>query len=98
MVRVSPVLGIAIALGVVLGLGLWTLVALLPRIGAGRLADGTRHRKRGVGVDDADQHAQPSTATVSASAVAGVADPAMFARLARKWYSTKPTPQPMNQL
>lgn len=39
MVRVSPVLGVAIALGVVLGLGLWTLAALLPRMGAGRLAD-----------------------------------------------------------
>ncbi|QNO38431.1 type II secretion system F family protein [Protaetiibacter sp. SSC-01] len=35
----SPTLAAAVALGVVLGLGLWTLVALLPRMGAGRLAD-----------------------------------------------------------
>lgn len=35
----SPALGVAIALGVVLGLGLWTLVALLPRMGASRLAE-----------------------------------------------------------
>jgi len=36
---VSPTLGAAVALGVVLGLGLWTLAALLPRIGASRLAE-----------------------------------------------------------
>lgn len=34
----SPTLGVAIGLGVLLGLGLWTLVALLPRMGASRLA------------------------------------------------------------
>lgn len=39
MVRVSPTLGVALALGVLLGLGLWTLVALLPRMGASRLAE-----------------------------------------------------------
>lgn len=39
MVRVSPTLGAAIALGVLLGLGLWTLVALLPRMGASRLGE-----------------------------------------------------------
>ncbi len=39
MVRVSPAIAAAVALGIVLGLGLWTLLALLPRIGAGRLAD-----------------------------------------------------------
>lgn len=39
MVRVNPTLGMAVALGVLLGLGLWTLVALLPRIGASRLAE-----------------------------------------------------------
>lgn len=39
MVRVSPTIAFAVGLGIVLGLGLWTLVALLPRIGAGRLAD-----------------------------------------------------------
>lgn len=35
----SPTLAMAAALGVLLGLGLWTLVALLPRIGAGRLTE-----------------------------------------------------------
>jgi tight adherence protein C len=35
----SPTLGMAFALGVLLGLGLWTLVALLPRMGASRLAE-----------------------------------------------------------
>ncbi|PZQ92130.1 MAG: pilus assembly protein [Leifsonia xyli] len=35
----SPVLAAAIALGIVLGLGLWTLVALAPRVGASRLAE-----------------------------------------------------------
>src|SRR5690606_8320944 len=39
VVRVSPTLAMAAALGVLLGLGLWTLVALLPRIGAGRLTE-----------------------------------------------------------
>ncbi len=39
MVRVSPTLAAAVALGVVLGLGLWSLLALLPRVGAGRLAE-----------------------------------------------------------
>ena len=39
MVRVNPTLGMAVALGVLLGLGLWTLVALLPRMGASRLAE-----------------------------------------------------------
>ncbi|WP_167052148.1 type II secretion system F family protein [Salinibacterium sp. ZJ77] len=35
----SPTLGLAIAAGLTLGLGLWTLVALTPRFGARRLAD-----------------------------------------------------------
>ncbi len=35
----SPTLGLAIAAGLALGLGLWTLVALSPRVGARRLAD-----------------------------------------------------------
>lgn len=39
MVRVNPTLGVAIALGVLLGFGLWTLVALMPRMGASRLAE-----------------------------------------------------------
>jgi len=39
VVRVSATLGVAVALGVVLGLGLWTLMALLPRVGASRLAE-----------------------------------------------------------
>jgi len=39
VVRVSPTLGLSIALGVLLGLGLWTLVALLPRMGASRLTE-----------------------------------------------------------
>lgn len=39
MVRVTPALAAAIPLGIVLGLGLWSLVALIPRVGAPRLAD-----------------------------------------------------------
>src|SRR5690606_30450333 len=39
VVRMSPTLGVALALGVLLGLGMWTLVALLPRMGASRLAE-----------------------------------------------------------
>lgn len=38
MVRVSPWVALAVPVGVVLGLGLWTLVALVPRIGAPRLS------------------------------------------------------------
>jgi tight adherence protein C len=36
---VTPALAAAIPLGIVLGLGLWSLLALVPRIGAPRLAD-----------------------------------------------------------
>ena len=39
MVRVTPTLAASIPLGIVLGLGLWSLLALVPRIGAPRLAD-----------------------------------------------------------
>ncbi len=39
MVRVSPLISAAVGLGIVLGLGLWTLAAALPTLGAGRLAD-----------------------------------------------------------
>ncbi|MFT4028699.1 MAG: type II secretion system F family protein [Protaetiibacter sp.] len=35
----TPTLAAAIGLGIVLGLGLWTLASLVPRLGAGRLAD-----------------------------------------------------------
>lgn len=35
----SPALAVSIPLGIVLGLGLWSLLALVPRIGAPRLAD-----------------------------------------------------------
>lgn len=35
----NPALGLAAAAGLALGLGLWTLVALIPRVGARRLAD-----------------------------------------------------------
>jgi tight adherence protein C len=38
VVRVSPWIALAVPIGVVLGLGLWTLVALVPRIGAPRLS------------------------------------------------------------
>lgn len=38
MVRVTPTQAWAVVAGLSLGLGLWTLVALLPRIGANRLA------------------------------------------------------------
>lgn len=38
MVCVSPWIALAVPTGVVLGLGLWTLVALVPRIGAPRLS------------------------------------------------------------
>jgi tight adherence protein C len=37
VVRVSPWIALAVPAGIVLGLGLWTLVALIPRIGAPRL-------------------------------------------------------------
>jgi tight adherence protein C len=39
VVRVTPALAASIPLGIVLGLGLWSLLALVPRIGAPRLAD-----------------------------------------------------------
>ncbi|MCS0500590.1 type II secretion system F family protein [Protaetiibacter sp. 10F1B-8-1] len=35
----SPTVALAVGLGIVLGLGLWTLAALVPRVGASRLAD-----------------------------------------------------------
>jgi tight adherence protein C len=37
MVLVSPSVALAVPLGIALGLGLWTLVALIPRLGAPRL-------------------------------------------------------------
>lgn len=37
MVRVTPLMALAVPVGVVLGLGLWTLLGLVPRIGATRL-------------------------------------------------------------
>jgi tight adherence protein C len=38
VVRVSPWIVLAVPVGVVLGIGLWTLVALIPRVGAPRLS------------------------------------------------------------
>jgi tight adherence protein C len=38
VVRVTPLVALAVPVGVTLGLGLWTLLALVPRIGATRLA------------------------------------------------------------
>lgn len=38
MVRVTPLLALAVVAGVTLGLGLWTLLGLVPRVGATRLA------------------------------------------------------------
>lgn len=38
MVRVTPLIALAVPVGVTLGLGLWTLLGLVPRIGATRLA------------------------------------------------------------
>jgi len=38
VVRVSPWIALAVPAGIVLGLGLWTLVALIPRVGAPRLS------------------------------------------------------------
>jgi tight adherence protein C len=38
VVRVTPLIALAVPVGVTLGLGLWTLLALVPRIGATRLA------------------------------------------------------------
>jgi len=38
VVRMSAAVALAVAAGVVLGLGLWTLVAVVPRVGAPRLA------------------------------------------------------------
>lgn len=38
MVRVSPAVAGAVPLGILLGLGLWSLLALIPRIGAPRLS------------------------------------------------------------
>lgn len=35
----TPAAGVAVALGAMLGLGLWTMVTLIPRLGAPRLAD-----------------------------------------------------------
>lgn len=38
MVRVTPLIALAVPVGVTLGLGLWTLLGLVPRVGATRLA------------------------------------------------------------
>ena len=38
MVRVNPTTALAVPLGIALGLGLWTLLALVPRVGAPRLS------------------------------------------------------------
>jgi len=38
VVRVSPWIALAVPAGIMLGLGLWTLVALIPRVGAPRLS------------------------------------------------------------
>jgi tight adherence protein C len=38
VVRVTPLVALAVPAGVVLGLGLWTLLGLVPRVGATRLA------------------------------------------------------------
>jgi tight adherence protein C len=38
VVRVTPLIALAVPTGVVLGLGLWTLLGLVPRVGATRLA------------------------------------------------------------
>lgn len=38
MVRVTPLVALAVPVGVALGLGLWTLLGLVPRVGAQRLA------------------------------------------------------------
>ncbi|WP_229841773.1 type II secretion system F family protein [Pseudolysinimonas yzui] len=38
MVRVTPLIAVAVPVGVTLGLGLWTLLGLVPRVGATRLA------------------------------------------------------------
>lgn len=38
MVRVTPLVALAVPTGIVLGLGLWTLLGLVPRVGATRLA------------------------------------------------------------
>jgi tight adherence protein C len=38
VVRVTPLIALAVPVGVTLGLGLWTLLGLVPRIGATRLA------------------------------------------------------------
>lgn len=38
MVRVTPLVALAVPTGIVLGLGLWTLLGLAPRVGAARLA------------------------------------------------------------
>ncbi len=39
MVRVTSAVALAVVLGIVLGLGLWTLAGLAPRLGASRLAE-----------------------------------------------------------
>jgi tight adherence protein C len=38
VVRVTPLIALAVPIGVTLGLGLWTLLGLVPRVGATRLA------------------------------------------------------------
>ncbi len=38
MVRVTPLVALAVPVGITLGLGLWTLLGLVPRVGATRLA------------------------------------------------------------
>lgn len=38
MVRVTPLIALAVPIGVALGIGLWTLLGLVPRVGATRLA------------------------------------------------------------
>lgn len=72
MVRMSASVALAVPLGIALGLGLWTLVALLPRVGASRLSARVARSVVDISAaardDVARRPAEPASALIAAGA------------------------------